>query len=118
MNIIDAIKSGKRFRRKGDFREAREFQMYPEIDENNPENLVSLASYLKRESYGTRPILYGPYYTGNIKSYNQGSPVYSKGKNKYEISDYKTEYEYDKPDMTIFPRIYSNQANHIILKTG
>ncbi len=83
------------------------------IDENNPENLVSLASYLKRESYGTRPLLYGPNYTSKIKSYNQGSPVYSKGKNKYELSDYKTEYEYDKSDMTILPRLYSNQTNHI-----
>lgn len=83
------------------------------IDENNPENLVSLASYLKRESYGTRPFLYGPYFTGNVKAYKQGAPVYTMGKEKYELSDYKTEYEYDKADKTIFPRIYSNQQNHI-----
>lgn len=83
------------------------------IDENNPENLVSLASYLKRESYGTRPLLYGQYFTGKVNSYKKGSPVYSMEKHKYEVSDYKTEYEYDKSEMTILPRIYSNQANHI-----
>ncbi|MCK5281408.1 MAG: DUF2723 domain-containing protein, partial [Cyclobacteriaceae bacterium] len=83
------------------------------IDENNPENLVSFASYLKRESYGTRPFLYGPHFTGKVKSYKQGSPVYILAEDKYEISDYKVEYEYDKADKTIFPRIYSNQQYHI-----
>ncbi len=83
------------------------------IDEHNPENLVSLTFYLKRESYGSRPFLYGPNYTGKVKSYKQGSPVYVMGDDTYEISDYKTEYEYDKSDQTIFPRIYSNQPNHI-----
>lgn len=30
------------------------------LDENNPENLVTLTSYLKREQYGSNPILFGP----------------------------------------------------------
>ncbi len=34
----------------------------PPLDENDPENLVSLESYLKREQYGDWPILYGQYY--------------------------------------------------------
>lgn len=32
------------------------------LDENNPENLVTLQSYLKREQYGSAPILTGPYW--------------------------------------------------------
>jgi hypothetical protein len=32
------------------------------LDENDPENLVTLKSYLKREQYGSAPILYGPYW--------------------------------------------------------
>lgn len=32
------------------------------LDENDPENLVTLKSYLKREQYGTAPIFYGPYW--------------------------------------------------------
>ncbi len=83
------------------------------IDENNPENLVSLASYLKRESYGSRPFLYGPNFTAKVKSYKQGSPVYTMGEDKYEISDYKIEYEYDSSDKTIFPRMYSNRQSHV-----
>jgi len=34
----------------------------PPLDENNPETLVGLESYLKREQYGDWPILYGQYY--------------------------------------------------------
>jgi hypothetical protein len=32
------------------------------LDENDPENLVTLHSYLKREQYGSNPILSGPYW--------------------------------------------------------
>jgi hypothetical protein len=32
------------------------------LDENDPENLVTLHAYLKREQYGTWPILSGPYW--------------------------------------------------------
>jgi hypothetical protein len=37
------------------------------LDENDPENLVSLESYLKREQYGDWPILYGPYFTAEME---------------------------------------------------
>ncbi len=36
------------------------------LDENDPENLVSLESYLKREQYGDWPILYGEYFTAEM----------------------------------------------------
>ncbi|MBD3638081.1 MAG: DUF2723 domain-containing protein [Crocinitomicaceae bacterium] len=35
----------------------------PPLDENDPENLVSLQAYLEREQYGDWPILYGQYFT-------------------------------------------------------
>jgi hypothetical protein len=34
----------------------------PPLDENNPETLSSLVSYLNRDQYGSWPILYGPYW--------------------------------------------------------
>jgi len=37
------------------------------LDENDPENLVSLESYLKREQYGDWPILYGQYFTAEMQ---------------------------------------------------
>lgn len=32
------------------------------LDENDPENLVTLHAYLKREQYGSAPILFGPHF--------------------------------------------------------
>ena len=34
----------------------------PPLDENDPENLVTLHAYLKREQYGSAPIAVGPYW--------------------------------------------------------
>ena len=71
----------------------------PPIDENNPEDAVSLLSYLKREQYGSWPIVHGRYFnaklqaddasTADNESYNDIDPVYQKGylvigKNKKE----------------------------------
>ncbi|MDD2982898.1 MAG: DUF2723 domain-containing protein [Crocinitomicaceae bacterium] len=38
----------------------------PPLDENDPENLVTLYSYLKREQYGSWPIVYGPYWNSEM----------------------------------------------------
>ena len=46
------------------------------LDENDPENLVTLHSYLKREQYGSWPILTGPYWNSfmNGEVMNNGRP--------------------------------------------
>lgn len=38
------------------------------LDENDPENLVTLHAYLKREQYGSAPILFGPYFNSQEKA--------------------------------------------------
>ena len=52
------------------------------LDENDPENLVSLESYLKREQYGDWPILYGPYFTADYEKdrskWDDRSDVYQR----------------------------------------
>ena len=83
------------------------------IDENNPEDIMNYVSYLKREQYGSRPLFHGQYYTAEIiPPYKQGEPVYRKGKEKYEIIDYKVEYPYDPSQTTILPRMYSKSPQH------
>ena len=82
------------------------------IDENDPETIVSFISYLKREQYGNRPLLYGPFFDTEITGSKQTSPVYAKKGDKYVIVNHNIEYEYDKSHMTIFPRIYSNIPQH------
>ena len=49
------------------------------LDENDPENLVTLHSYLKREQYGSAPLLSGPYWNSNQnerEDWADRSPVY------------------------------------------
>lgn len=88
------------------------------IDENNPENAVSLLSYLNREQYGSTPLFYGQYYNSPIESYGDRAPIYEKDleKGKYVITDDRegTVPEYQSDFATIFPRMWSNQKqSHI-----
>jgi hypothetical protein len=87
----------------------------PPIDENNPENIMSFVSYLKREQYGSRPLLHGQYFDAQLVDQKQGAKVYVKGKDKYEVSDRKIEYVYDPSRTTILPRAYSNDPKHVQL---
>jgi hypothetical protein len=84
----------------------------PIINENAPKDIISYVSYLKREQYGYRPLLHGQYFTAQLVDQTEGSPVYMKGKEKYEIVDYELKNTYDPAKTTILPRIYSTQENH------
>ncbi len=85
----------------------------PPIDENDPENVISFVSYLKREQYGSRPLLYGQYFDAEVINQERGAPVYVQGDDGYEVSDYKIKYIYDPERMTIIPRAYSSSDNHV-----
>ncbi len=53
----------------------------PVMDENNPENAFSLLSYLNREQYGDRPLLYGQYWMAPLDPKGpkkDGNPVYTQ----------------------------------------
>ncbi len=92
----------------------------PPIDENNPEDAVGLLSYLKREQYGSWPILYGQHFNAKLDSRNpylDGNPVYAKNekKGKYVVIDKRKNSvpNYSKKDKMYFPRIWSNtQETH------
>jgi hypothetical protein len=79
----------------------------PPINENAPKDVMSFVRYLKREQYGSRPFLYGPYFTSQLIDIREGAPVYTKGKDKYEITDRKLIYEYEPGTETILPRAWN-----------
>ncbi len=83
------------------------------IDENSPEDAVSLLAYLNREQYGDTPLFTGPYYNSPIIDYGDRPPVYEKDKEKgkYVITDdRKGVVPIYHPDFTtIFPRMWSSQ---------
>jgi len=82
----------------------------PPIDENNPEDVMSFVSYLKREQYGDRPLLYGRTFASERLEVVQKEPLYRKGKDKYEIYDYKTEAIYSHE--MLLPRMHSQGEDH------
>ena len=91
------------------------------MDQNSPEDIFTLGTYLSREQYGTRPLLYGQAFSSEMKidkakkrySYNETSPIYSRVEKKdanepdrYEIIGYNKEYNYVQN--MFFPRMYSS----------
>jgi len=77
------------------------------INENAPKDIMSFVRYLKREQYGSRPLLFGPYFTAKVIDYKEGAAVYTKGKDKYEITDHKFEYVYEPGQQTLLPRMWN-----------
>ncbi|NJM16698.1 MAG: hypothetical protein HC896_16215 [Bacteroidales bacterium] len=85
----------------------------PPMDQNDPENLFSLLYYLNREQYGDRPLLHGPTYNAPILESEETEPVYSALNGKYEITSHKIDYKYNPRFLTLFPRMYSRERNHV-----
>ncbi len=90
------------------------------MDENNPENAVTLLAYLNREQYGDWPIGYGQYFNAPLdpaNPYSDGNPVYTKdeAKGEYIITDDRKSSvpNYDPAFCTVFPRMWSSQSNHV-----
>ncbi|MCA6362251.1 MAG: MFS transporter [Bacteroidetes bacterium] len=91
------------------------------MDENNPENAISLLSYLNREQYGDWPLLYGPYYNAMLDDQNpadDGVPVYGRNEvtGEYGIVDSRKQsiYNFDEELSTLLPRMWEmNNRSHV-----
>lgn len=97
----------------------------PPMNQNAPDNVFALASYLNREQYGERPLFYGQTNQSSvvyeIDAQGQASPMYKEGRalyaktvktspeqpDCYEITGYKKEYVMSPELNMLFPRIYS-----------
>ena len=94
------------------------------MDQNSPEDIFTLGSYLSREQYGDRPLFYGQQYTSQVKYKSdgqyctpvskQGAPVYQRKekaspeeKDRYIIQRYDIDYVYAQN--VLFPRMYSER---------
>ncbi|MDY6248201.1 MAG: DUF2723 domain-containing protein, partial [Prevotella sp.] len=97
----------------------------PPMDQNSPEDIFTLGSYLSRDQYGDRPLFYGPAYSSQVAldvegnmckpRMSDGAPIYSRKekasadeKDSYFIVSYKNRYEYAQN--MLFPRMHS--ASH------
>jgi hypothetical protein len=84
----------------------------PPINENDPSDVLRFVSYLKREQYESRPLLYGPSFVSNPVSQKRGEPVYAKKDGKYVVIDHRPVYEYGPDSKMLLPRMYSSQPGH------
>ncbi|MCR5131166.1 MAG: DUF2723 domain-containing protein [Prevotella sp.] len=97
----------------------------PPMDQNSPEDIFTLGSYLSRDQYGDRPLLYGRAYTSQVDlevdgnmckpKTNEGAPIYSRKekatpdeKDSYFVVSHKNTYKYAQN--MVFPRMHS--ASH------
>ena len=88
----------------------------PPMNQNSPNNPFALLTYLNREQYGAKPIIYGQYYNAPLNTenpYTKGSANYVERNGRYEIADYKQSANYDSRFMTFFPRMFSSSPDHV-----
>ncbi len=85
----------------------------PPMDMNNPETVFDMLPYLTREQYGDRPLFKGQYYNAPILATRETRPNYYKANGRYEVRDHKIEYVFDERLTTVFPRMYSNDPQHV-----
>lgn len=88
------------------------------INENSPDDAISLLAYLNREQYGSWPLLTGQYFNAPVDHYLDGTPIYVKDSKSgtYIITDNRKQSVpgYDKRFTTFFPRMWSNtKPSHI-----
>ena len=82
----------------------------PPMDQNSPNNAFALLSYLNREQYGDRPLMYGQFYDSPYnpqQRYLEGKPVYSQIDGKYKITYNRVVPNYDDKFNMLFPRMWS-----------
>ena len=85
----------------------------PPINENDPSDVVRFISYLKREQYGHRPLLYGPHFAAQAIGQQKGAPIYRKTAAKYEVIGHKTKTVFNPKSYTILPRMWSQMGPHV-----
>jgi hypothetical protein len=81
----------------------------PPINMNDPSDILKLQSYLNREQYGDRPLLYGPHFNAYPTDIKKVGKKYAKVGDKYEVIGDKIDYEFNPKDMMPFPRLGSWQ---------
>ncbi len=85
----------------------------PNINMYANDNIFNLLSYINREQYGETPLLTGQYFTAKLTDEKEGSMQYAIVGDKYVETGRKTTPIWEPVQSGFFPRMWSNQANHI-----
>jgi phage shock protein PspC (stress-responsive transcriptional regulator) len=85
----------------------------PPLDENNPSNPNNFLYFINREQYGERPLFKGQYFNAPVLEYKDGKARYSVVDGKYKVTSHDIERVYDERFITLFPRMWSDQSEHV-----
>ncbi len=85
----------------------------PNINMYANDNIFNLISYLNREQYGETPLLSGQFFTASLIEEKEGAMQYVRTEDKYVETVRKTKPVWDPKQSGFFPRMWSNQQNHI-----
>lgn len=85
----------------------------PPIDETNPDDLYQIKAYVNRDSYGSNPLFFGPYFDAGIEAVSPKGKAYYKDDVDYKVAGTKVDYEFQASREVILPRIYSRDPNHV-----
>lgn len=80
----------------------------PPMNQNGPDNMFSLLSYLNREQYGDRPLMYGQSFSAQAIDRVPVSTQYAPNNGRYVEVRKKYKLKYDSQFEMIFPRMYSD----------
>ncbi|MCU0472806.1 MAG: DUF2723 domain-containing protein [Bacteroidales bacterium] len=84
----------------------------PPMNQNNPSDIFSLSYYINMQQYGSSPKFFGNYYSAPVISVKRVIAGYNKIDGKYKPY-YHPEYKYNKDFVTIFPRMFSSDPEHV-----
>ena len=85
----------------------------PPMNQNNPEDMFNLLSYLNREQYGDRPLVYGQDFCAQFEKYENTTEIYTKRGDKYVCVGHRFKPVFKANGCRVFPRMYSREADHI-----
>ena len=80
----------------------------PPMNSNNPDNPQALLSFLNRDQYGDKPLLFGPYFSAPRLSsdYEMKTAYYLDDAGKYQTADIVAGYKHDPQFIHFFPRMW------------
>ncbi|MEG2365440.1 MAG: DUF2723 domain-containing protein [Alistipes sp.] len=79
----------------------------PPMNSNNPNNPHALKSFLNRDQYGDRPLLYGAYYSAPASGYKSKSFYYLDEDGKYKQATSLIGMEHEPQFKHLFPRMWN-----------
>lgn len=81
----------------------------PPMNSNNPNNPHALLSFLNRDQYGDRPLLYGAYYSAPPEGYKEKTFYYLDEDGRYKPASVITGYTHSPEFMHLFPRMWDRR---------